>query len=405
MATFQYRALAAAGGQIAGQLEAGSRDEALASLRKSGLRPIEVAEQKAGAKERARKGEEKKWRRQVTNFFAELGVLLQAGLPLDRALTIAVDNVEQDGLRARLVDVLASVREGRPLSAALLDQPGLFPGLAPAMAEAGEANGQLGAALARLAQMLEQADEQRRQVSSAMTYPVALTFIAVGVVLLMLLFVVPQFEPLFASAPPGSLPATSLAVMSASKFVRANGFYILGTIAVAVFAARQALASPASKAWLDRQMLELPQMGLLLRNIETVRFARSLGALIEGGVPLPVALALARRTVTNRFMNEGIGEVVDLVRQGGGLAAPLAERRILPPLALSFVRTGEETSQLGPMLGRLATVLDRDVKVRLERIIAIATPTIVVSLGVGVAAMVASIMSAILGFNDLAVAQ
>jgi len=405
LATFQYRALGAAGSKVAGQLEAGGRDEALASLRKSGLRPIEVAEQKAGTKERARKGEEKKWRRQVTNFFAELGVLLQAGLPLDRALTIAVDNVEQDGLRTRLVDVLASVREGRPLSAALLDQPGLFPGLAPAMTEAGEANGQLGAALARLAQMLEQADEQRRQVSSAMTYPVALTIIATGVVLLMLLFVVPQFEPLFATAPAGSLPATSMAVMNASKFVRTNGLYILGTLAVAVVAARQALASPASKAWLDRQMLEIPQLGLLLRNIETVRFARSLGALIEGGVPLPAALALARRTVGNRHMNAGIGEVVDLVRQGGGLAAPLADRKILPPLALSFVRTGEETSQLGPMLGRLATVLDRDVKVRLERMIAIATPTIVVSLGVGVAAMVASIMSAILGFNDLAVAQ
>jgi general secretion pathway protein F len=93
------------------------------------------------------------------------------------------------------------------------------------------------------------------------------------------------------------------------------------------------------------------------------------------------------------------------VRQGGGLAAPLAERRVLPTMALSFIRTGEETSQLGPMLARLATVLDRDVKVRLERVIAVATPVIVVSLGVLVAAMVASIMSAILGFNDLAVSQ
>ncbi len=405
MATFQYRALASSGGPIAGQVEAGTRDDALASLRKSGLRPIEVSEQKGGAQARARSGSEKKWRRQITNFFAELGVLLQAGLPLDRALSIAVENVSVPPLRLRLAEVLAAVREGRPLSGALLDQPGLFPGLAPAMTEAGEANGELGAALARLAQMLEQADEQRRQVSSAMTYPVALTIVAVGVILLMLLFVVPQFETLFATAPKGSLPASSMAVMSASKFVRTNGLYILGGLLAAGFALRQATASPAGKAWLDRQMLEIPQLGPLLRNIETVRFARSLGALIDGGVPLPNALALARRTVTNRHMNAGIGEVVDIVRQGGGLSAPLAERRILPTLAMSFVRTGEETSQLGPMLGRLATVLDRDVKVRLERIIAIATPTIVVGLGIGVAAMVASIMSAILGFNDLAVAQ
>lgn len=405
MATFQYRALASSGGAVAGQLEAGTREDAIAAMRKSGLRPIEITEQKGNAKVRAARGAEKKWRRQITSFFAELGVLLQAGLPLDRALSIAVDNVTVPALRQRLADVLAAVREGRPLSGALLDQPGLFPGLAPAMTEAGEANGELGVALARLAQMLEQADEQRRQVSSAMTYPVALTVVAVGVILLMLLFVVPQFETLFASAPEGSLPASSIAVMSASKFVRANGLYILGTLVAAGLALRQAMASPAGKAWVDRQVLDVPQLGPLLRNIETVRFARSLGALIDGGVPLPSALALARRTVTNRYMNQSLGEVVDIVRQGGGLTTPLAERRILPTLAMSFVRTGEETSQLGPMLGRLATVLDRDVKVRLDRIIAIATPTIVVGLGVGVAAMVASIMSAILGFNDLAVAQ
>ena len=405
MATFVYRALGT-GGAVAGQVEAASRDEAVQALRKASLRPIAIEEQApAAARKAAKGGSASKWRRHVTNFFAELGVLLQAGLPLDRALTIAVENFEQAPLRARLAEVLVAVREGQPLSSALAAHPTLFPGLAPAMAEAGEANGQLGAALGRLAQMLEQADEQRRQISSAMTYPVALTIIATGVVLLMLLFVVPQFEPLFASAPPGSLPASSLAVMGASKFVRTNGIIILGVLVALAFAARQALASPASAAWLDRVMLNVPQIGPLVRNIETVRFSRSLGALIEGGVPLPGALALARRTITNRHIGAMVGEVTDLVRQGGGLSAPLAERKALPPLALSFIRTGEETSQLGPMLDRLATVLDRDVKMRLERVIAIATPTIVVGLGVGVAAMVASIMSAILGFNDLAVAK
>jgi general secretion pathway protein F len=405
VATYQYRALAAGGGTIAGQIEAASRDDAVGALRKAGMRPIEITEPKPGAAgAKARRGG-KTPARLVTNVFAELGVLLQAGLPLDRALAIAVENVEQAPLRLRLTEVLAAVREGRPLSAALAAHPDLFPGLAPAMTEAGEANGKLGEALARLAQMLEQADEQRRQIASAMTYPIALGVIALGVILLMLLFVVPQFEGLFASAPPGKLPAASLFVMGASQFVRANGLVILAALAGAGFAARAALSRPGSVAWLDRVILDVPQIGVLVRNIETVRFARSLGALIEGGVPLPGALALARRTVSNRHMNAGIGEVADIVRQGGGLAAPLAQRGVLPTMALSFIRTGEETSQLGPMLARLATVLDRDVNVRLERVIAVATPVIVVSLGVLVAAMVASIMSAILGFNDLAVAQ
>ena len=404
MATFQYRALAPNGAAIASQIEAASRDEAIAALRKAGTRPIEIAEARPGAAAARRRGG-KTPARLVTNTFAELGVLLQAGLPLDRALAIAVENIDQPALRARLAEVLAAVREGQPLSAALAAHPDLFPGLAPAMTEAGEANGKLGEALARLAQMLEQADEQRRKIASAMTYPAALGVIALGVILLMLLFVVPQFEGLFASAPPGKLPAASRFVMGASQFVRAQGLVILALLAGACLAARAALARPGSAEWLDRKILDVPQIGALVRNIQTVRFARSLGALIEGGVPLPDALALARRTVTNRHMSAGIGEVTDIVRQGGGLAAPLAARRVLPAMALSFIRTGEETSQLGQMLARLSTVLDRDVSARLERIIAVATPVIVVSLGVLVAAMVASIMSAILGFNDLAVAQ
>lgn len=404
MATFQYRALGASGKAISGQIEAASRTDAIATMRKSGMRPIEIAEPKPGAAA-TRKRRGKTPARLVTNVFAELGVLLQAGLPLDRALAIAVENVEQPPLRARLAEVLVAVREGQPLSAALAAQPDLFPGLAPAMAEAGEANGKLGEALARLAQMLEQADEQRRQIGAAMTYPIALGVIALGVILLMLLFVVPQFEGLFASAPPGKLPAASRIVMGASRFVRAQGLVILAVLAGAGIAARAALARPGGKVWFDRVILDLPQIGLLIRNIETVRFARSLGALIEGGVPLPNALALARRTLTNRHMSAGIGEVTDIVRQGGGLAAPLAERRVLPGMALSFISTGEETSQLGPMLARLSTVLDRDVKARLERVIAVATPVVVVALGALVAAMVASILSAILGFNDLAVAQ
>jgi len=156
MPTFQYRALGANGAAVSGQIEAASREDAIAALRKAGTRPIELAEPRPGAAAARKRGGEPP-ARLVTDVFAELGVLLQAGLPLDRALGIAVENVEQAALRSRLADVLSAVREGQPLSAALSAQPDLFPGLAPAMTEAGEANGKLGEALARLAQMLEQA--------------------------------------------------------------------------------------------------------------------------------------------------------------------------------------------------------------------------------------------------------
>jgi general secretion pathway protein F len=152
-------------------------------------------------------------------------------------------------------------------------------------------------------------------------------------------------------------------------------------------------------------MLRLPQIGTLVRFIDTARFSRTLGVLIDGEVPLPAALGMARRSITNSAIASAVGRVAAGVKEGGGLTAPLAAAGVLPKLAIGFFRTGEETSQLGPMLERLADVLDREVKLRLQRLIGILTPAITVVLGAVVALIIASIMTAILGFNDLAVAQ
>jgi general secretion pathway protein F len=280
----------------------------------------------------------------------------------------------------------------------------IFSPAAAAMAEAGEANGALGPALTRLADMLERAEALRRLIGTAMIYPAALTIIAVGVILLMLLFVVPQFESLFSQAK-GQLPPASAFVMAASAFVRTWGWWMLAGCIGFGFIVRKVFARPAMRAVTDRAVLRIPQMGMLVRYIETARFSRTLGVLIDGNVPLPHALALARRTVANSHIGNAIEQVADGVREGGGLAAPLASANVFPKLAIGFLRTGEETSQLGPMLGRLSDVLDRDVGIRLQRLIGILTPVITIILGASVASIIAAIMSAIIGFNELAISS
>jgi len=228
--------------------------------------------------------------------------------------------------------------------------------------------------------------------------------IAVGVIGLMLLYVVPQFEHLLDNSRV-QLPAATMVVIGASRLLREDGLWgLLGLIVLGV-GLRQALAQPAVRTRLDAQVLRVPLLGELLRRIDTARFAHTLGALVDGGVPLPTALLLSQRTIANSVMAAAIGKVAEGLREGGGLAGPLAAAKVLPRLALAFVRTGEETSELALMLRRLAVVLDRDVRTRLERLVAILTPTITVVLGAIVATIIASIMSAILGFNDLAVAQ
>jgi len=407
---FAYRAMRGDGAVISSEIEAADEADAVARLRREGSTPIELravarpAEAANGIPARkgaARKGRD---RNAARALIGELAVLLKAGLPLDRALGLAIGNAEDTRSAEAMGALLRGVREGSPLSQAMAANPALFTPGEAAMAEAGEANGMLGEALERLARMLEQDAELRRMVATAMIYPVALMVIAVSVILMMLLFVVPQFERLIATSH-AQLPTATLAVLAASQFVRNYGLWLLGALGIGIVALRQGLARPAFRIWLDRVLLRVPQLGELIRRIETARLAHTLGTLLDGGVGLPSALTLSQRTIGNSVIAATIGRIAEGVREGGGLSGPLAASGILPPLAIGFIRTGEETSQLSLMLDRLAVVLDRDVKTRLERLVAFLTPAITVVLGATVATIIAAIMSAILGFNDLAVAS
>ena len=401
---FQYRAVTAGGAVTSGQLDAPSPAEALQKVRGLGISPLEIkpaapARTAAGTGEVGGKG-----RAAVTKMIGELAVLLGAGLSLDRALALGIENIEHAPTRAQVVELLGDVREGMSLARAMAARPALFPPMAQAMVEAGEANGRLGAALQRLAETRERAEALRQLIATSMIYPSALAILAVGVILLMMLFVVPQFESLFATAS-GPLPAASVAVMGASRFIRSNGWALLGGIVAAVFLIRAVLRRPDVRAVFDRWLLRLPQIGPLIVHGQTAQFARTLSVLVDGGVALPQAIAMAQRSLTNAWLAAAVGKVAGSMKEGGGLSAPLAAAGVFPRLVLGFFRTGEETSQLGLMLGRLADVLDADVRLRIQRLIGWLVPVMTIVLGAAVAGIIASVMTAILGFNDLAVGQ
>jgi general secretion pathway protein F len=402
MATYRYRA-ATAGGQLrTGILEGASRADAIERVKRLGLMPIETVEtsSKAGAEPAIRLNSQT--RRGIVNAVSELAVLLNAGLALDRALGVCVENIVRPSVKAVFAKLRDRVRHGASLAKAMQESNGAFSPMASAMAEAGEASGQLDTSLARLAETMERAETLRQTIVSSMVYPVLLIVIATSVILLMLLFVVPQFESLFTDTG-AKLPFMTQVVMGASHVVKNYGIVgALGVVAM-VFVLLRWLKQPAVRRVVDRQLLNLPVLGPVIKNAETARFARTLGSLLDGGVPLPSALAIAQRAIVNRHMSEAVDKVSSGLRQGGGLSTPLAQTGLFPPMALSFLRTGEETAQLGLMLGRLADVLDREVRNSIQRLIAVMTPVITVAMGAIVATVIASIMSAILGFNDLAV--
>ncbi|MBV9692986.1 MAG: type II secretion system F family protein, partial [Alphaproteobacteria bacterium] len=338
----------------------------------------------------------------IVNAIGELSVLLNAGLALDRALAVVVENITRPPVKTTFAKLRDRVRHGASLARAMTESQGAFSPMAAAMAEAGEASGKLDTSLARLAETMERAEALRQTIVSSMVYPIMLILIATGVILVMLLFVVPQFEDLFSDTG-AKLPAMTRIVMAASHGVKNYGLIGLGFAAVAVFLFWRWVQQPMVRRMVDRQVLRLPVVGAIVRNAETARFARTLGSLLDGGVPLAGALAIAQRSLANMHMHDAVERVSTGLRQGGGLSTPLAQTGLFPPMALSFLRTGEETAQLGLMLSRLADVLDRDVRNQIQRVIAVMTPAITVLMGALVATVIASIMSAILGFNDLAV--
>ncbi|THD60618.1 type II secretion system F family protein [Phenylobacterium sp.] len=405
MPTYRYRAATAAGALSAGQVEGVSSVQVIDQLRRSGLTPIDVVQTSASApRADGRLRTDAASRRAMTGAIGELAVLLGAGLTLDRALSISAENIVRPGEKAAFVALQNRVKEGAPLSRAMMEAPGLFPPMASAMAEAGEANGRLDAALARLAETLERTEALRQVVVSAMIYPALLLVIATAVILTMLLWVVPQFEGLFSDAG-ANLPFMTRLIMQVSHAVRVYGAagVFIGGVGVTLLA--RWLRGPSMRETFDRWVLGLPQFGALATTSQLGLFARVLSNLVEGGVPLPEALAIARRSLSNSHLSAAMGRVVAGVKQGAALTASLSAESVFPRGALSFIRTGEETAQLGLMLGRLADVLDRDLRRRVDALIAVLTPLITVLMGAIVASVIASIMTAILGFNDLALTQ
>jgi general secretion pathway protein F len=403
MATFRYRAATPTGAMRSGALDAESMAEVVAQLRRLGLLPIETVLVAATATTPRALRANGQSRQAGINAIGELAVLLDAGLPLDRALTVCVENIANPGVKALFSAMLAKVREGASLSSAMRLADGLFPPMAAAMCEAGESDGRLGASLNRLAESLDRAEALRQTVISSLIYPAMLMVVAGGVILLMMLVVVPQFETLFEGSQ-NKLPLATRMIMGASRAVRSYGLAGFAIAVAVVLGLRQWLRRPSVRLVFDRLILQAPEIGPLIVKAQTATFARTLSSLVDGGVPLPMALGIAQRAVGNTHMAGAIARVTAGLKEGGGLTGPLAASGVFPPMALSFLRTGEETARLGLMLGRLADVLDRNVRSTLQRLIGILTPTITVTMGAIVATVIASIMSAILGFNDLAVA-
>lgn len=405
MPTFHFEAVNAAGEAVAGEIEAESQSAVIEYLHGLGHVPIRADTTVKSLLSRVLAFEIKRWGAPPARDFAlltqQLATLLHAGLALDRALEVAEKVVARPRDRDRLRRILDKVRGGSSLADAMAAQTDMFPKFYIGMVRAGEAGGSLDTTLRHLGEFLEKADAAREQIRSALIYPLIVLLTGLGSVAILFGFVVPRFEPLFEQAG-ATLPFSASAVLTISHGLQAYWWGMLLALAAATILAIREARSPTRRRLWDRRVLRLPLLGDLVTKVEIARICRTLGTLLKNGVPALAALAISREAVGNAAVADTLASVAERVKEGKGIADPLAQTGIAPALAIQLIRVGEETARLEEMLLKVAEIYEQEGRRSVERMLALLVPGITIALGIVVAVVIGSILTAVLSVYELA---
>lgn len=387
MPMFDYTAKNVSTGQILkGQLDVPTRDEVIAYLRRSRMILVSVRET---PKQMTFKmpGSSGIKTRDVVIFTRQFATMINAGLPLVQSLNILAQQTENKALQDITKQVVYDVEAGHTLADALGKQPKAFSGLYVNMVAAGEAGGILDTILLRLATFLEKSDALVRKVKSAMVYPGVIFSVAAIAIAVLLIFVIPTFQNMFASVNL-ELPLPTRVVIGASNFLIGFWWAILLAIGLVVFGIRQYYKTGDGRKNIDRMMLNAPVLGDLLRKSAVSRFTRTLGTLISSGVAILDGLEITAKTAGNRVIHDAVMQSRQSIAGGETIAAPLAHSGVFPPMVISMIAVGEQTGGLDEMLTKIADFYDEEVDVAVGALLSLMEPVMIVVLGVIVGGMV-----------------
>lgn len=395
MTVFSYQAAARDGSVVEGAIEAPDERTAVERLRNTGVIPLQVSSPREDFRKKLAL---RSAHSDLLTFTTELSALLSAGLPLDRSLNIMADISENREMSGVVHEVLRSIREGSSFSEALQKNPRVFPRLYVNMVRAGESGGVLDVVLNKLNEFLESSKELKDSVITSMIYPAI--FLGVGSIsiLVLLIFVLPKFSSLFADMG-AAIPLSTQMILGFSTFLREYWWVVFGVGVATGFFAWRHFSTPEGKVQADRLKLKLARD--LVTTIETARYCRTLGTLLSSGVPLLQALGNAREVVSNQVIAAALHGVAKGAKEGQGIAVSLHNSGVLPPLALSMIRVGEETGQLETMLIKVAVNYEKNLRVALRRFVGLLEPIIILGMGVVVIVIVLSILMAILSLLEL----
>lgn len=405
MAAFRYRAMDGAGKIVTGLVEAASVDVVAAKLSQQGQVTLSVDPVSntglAGVFHAPMPFSGRVSSKDVQLLTRELAVLLKAGVALEETLALVIGVTRSVPLRKALEQVAGDLREGTSLARALGRHENIFDSYYRSMIRAGEQSGTLEEAFDGLARFLEQRIAISESITSAMIYPLILAALVLMTLILVVAVVLPEFQPIFEDLG-SALPMPTRIAMGIGTLFQ-DFWWLLALVTIAAVAgARMALRRPEVRAKIDERLLRVPVAGALIRKAETGRFARTLGALLKGGLPLPQALSLAVGGVGNRKIALSLEGTVPAVREGGGLTQALHRSGAMPDLALRLVRIGEQSGRLEPMLAEVADLFENDVRRGLDRAMAALVPTVTIVMGLIIGGLIASVLLGIMSVNQLA---
>jgi general secretion pathway protein F len=395
VAIFNYRATTMNGDIVEGVIEASDERQAVERIKNTGIIPIRISAPKM------RTGKHiflRSAKSDLLTFTTELSALLGAGLPLDRSLNILFGISEQKQMKEIIQAVLKSIREGSSFSDALAKHSRIFPRLYVNMIRAGEAGGVLDVVLDKLNEFLESSKELKDHVFSSMIYPVILLVTGSVSIAFLITFVLPKFSVIFTEIGK-TLPLQTQILLAMSNSLKSYWWAVLLALISGWFLFRNYVKTDGGRYQWDT--FKLKMMGDVIRKLETARFCRTLGTLLRSGVPLLQALHNSKDVISNKVIASTIDAVSKGAKEGKGIALPLSEAKVLPSLALSMIKVGEETGQLDTMLLKVATAYEKGLRVSVRRFMSLLEPAMILGMGLIIGFIVVSMLMAIFSITEI----
>jgi general secretion pathway protein F len=395
MPVYEYKGVSASGKKVSGVQDGESLKSVKTKLKKEGVIVLEIQE---GSSARAK-------RRGTVNFTfgsrvklgdlanatRQLATLLSSGLPLMDSLSVLVEQEEIEALKSALSSVRDSVREGASLADALKENPKDFSQLYINMVSAGEASGTLEITLDRLADFLDEQVRFRGRISAALAYPAFMTVIGISMLFFIFAFVMPRIVGMFQDMKQ-QLPFITLMLLAVVRFLSGFWWALLLGIAGGVYYFRRYARTQAGRENIDARLLRMPVFGSLIRMIAVSRFTRTLGTLLQSGVPTLAALDIVKSVVGNTVLANAVQKARENVREGEPIADPLRRSGLFPPVVVQMVAVGEKSGELEKMLLKISDSFDRTVETRLTGLMALLEPVIILAMGLIIGFVVIAIM-------------